>query len=293
MPEGKPGASLGIAKNRAPRTTPQKQGNAAARRAQTAQKRTRHGAVSWPKTGRPNPVRKSFGTALAQPRPTPQCQKAGPGQASELPKTEPPERSPKNRETQRHGARKRPKNGPETKQSRGRKRGVRIRYEKALARLWPGPFPSHSARRLARGKPRHCQNGAPRTIPQKQGCKQWQMCHATLWLAVGQLCKLWQLFSNDTSSSGASPLLGRGRRISSCPGGLLKSGQILCSELLQFVFEKESSREQAVQTEPAHLLEVNRSEVAGRWLKLWQSAQRKLGEEWIHRSTCQWLQATS
>ena len=95
VPEGRPGASLGIAKNGAPRTIPQKQGNAAARRAQTAQKQARNGAVSWPKTGRPNPVRKSFGKALARPIPKPQCQKASPRQASALPKRSPQNDPPK------------------------------------------------------------------------------------------------------------------------------------------------------------------------------------------------------
>ena len=66
------------------------------------------------------------------------------------------------------------------------------------------------------------------------------MCHATLWLAVGQLCKLWQLFSNDTSSSGASPLLGRGRRI------IL----IMCGSILKHILEAGLPCRQELETLP-------------------------------------------
>ena len=62
---------------RSRKRTPPKQGNAAARRAQNAQKRTKNEAGCGPKTGRLNPVRKSlwqsFGAASATPQMVPEA----------------------------------------------------------------------------------------------------------------------------------------------------------------------------------------------------------------------------
>ena len=65
--------ALWRAKN-APNMDPPKQPNAAARRPQTGQKRTKNGAVSRPKMGPLNPVRKAFAKRSARPAP-----RLGPG----------------------------------------------------------------------------------------------------------------------------------------------------------------------------------------------------------------------
>ena len=119
---------------RPPKGTQPKQGNAAARRAQNGQKRTKNDAGGGPKTGRLNPVRKSlwqsFATATDKGRrarrqawATPEGCRAIEGKPRQPPKRF-PKPAPQNAQTQRHGARRRTKNAPKTRPSADRKRCV-------------------------------------------------------------------------------------------------------------------------------------------------------------------------